>query len=140
MLQGVFQTAQWARHTWQGLADMDDNTRVVIVDDDPEVLQSFADLLRHEGLEVHTAANAAEAVTTVRQTSPHCVLLDILLPDLDGRELAQQLRKEHGCALVLIAVTGGGAQVDSLDASMKAIDHVLRKPVDIAALRKLLCR
>ena len=33
MLQGVFQTAQWARHTWQGLADMDDNTRVVIVDD-----------------------------------------------------------------------------------------------------------
>jgi hypothetical protein len=39
---------------------------------------------------------------------------------------------------VLIAVTGGGAQVDSLDADMKAIDHVLRKPLDIAQLRKLL--
>jgi DNA-binding response OmpR family regulator len=117
---------------------MGDNTRVVIVDDDPEVLQSLANWLRHEGLDVHTAADATQALATVRETSPHCVLLDIFLPDIDGRELARQLREEHGCALVLIAVTGGGAQVDSLNADMKAIDHVLRKPVDIAALRKLL--
>jgi DNA-binding response OmpR family regulator len=61
--------------------DMSDPIRVVVVDDDPDLLQSFAESLTLEGLDVHTAANATQALTTVRETSPHCVLLDILLPN-----------------------------------------------------------
>jgi DNA-binding response OmpR family regulator len=134
----LLEAAQTARFSLQGPMNMSEKTRVVIVDDDPELLQSFAEVLIHEGVAVYTAMNASEALATVRETSPHCVLLDILLPDIDGRELARQLREEHGAALVLVAVTGGGEQVNSLDPDMKAIDHVLRKPVDIAQLRKLL--
>jgi DNA-binding response OmpR family regulator len=117
---------------------MFDKTHVLIVDDNTEVLQSLADLLRYEGLHVQTATDAAQALAVVRETPPHCVLLDIFLPDIDGRELARRLREEHGAALVLIAVTGGGPQIDSLNADMSAIDYVLRKPVDIGQLRKLL--
>jgi two-component system, OmpR family, response regulator MtrA len=117
---------------------MNHKAHVLIVDDDTEVLHSLADLLRHEGLHVQTATDAAQALAAARETPPHCVLLDIFLPDIDGRELARQLRAEHGAALVLIAVTGGGAEIDSLNADMKAIDYVLRKPVDIGKLRKLL--
>jgi DNA-binding response OmpR family regulator len=122
----------------KGAATMTDKTHVLIVDDNPEVLQSLADVLRHEGLAVRTAADAAQALSAAREAVPHCVLLDIFLPDIDGRELASRLRAKHGGALVLIAVTGGGAQVDSLNADMKSIDHVLRKPVDIGKLRQLL--
>jgi CheY-like chemotaxis protein len=133
-----FSSSAAGAFSFAGAVEMSDNTRVLIVDDDPAFLQSFAQSLAHEGLDVHTATDAGRALAAARETSPHCVLLDILLPDIDGRELARQLREEHGCALVLIAVTGGGPQISALNTDMKAIDHVLRKPVDIAELRKLL--
>jgi DNA-binding NtrC family response regulator len=118
---------------------MDDKARVVVVDDDADFRQTLAESLRLEGLDVRTAANAAEAMTVVHEHRPDCVLLDICLPDADGRELARGLRNAHGAGLVLIAVTGESS-VDSLDPAAEAIDLVMRKPVDMDKLRKLLLR
>jgi DNA-binding response OmpR family regulator len=118
---------------------MDDKARVVVVDDDADFRHTLAESLRLDGLDVRTAANAAEAMAVVHEHRPDCVLLDISLPDIDGRELARGLRNAHGAGLVLIAVTGESS-VDSLDARSEAIDLVMRKPVDMHKLRKLLLR
>ncbi len=118
---------------------MDDRARVVVVDDDADFRQTLAESLRLDGLDVRTAANAAEAMAVVQEHRPDCVLIDVFLPDADGRELARGLRNAHGAALVLIAITGASS-VDSLDARSEAIDLVMRKPVDIHRLRKLLLR
>jgi two-component system, OmpR family, response regulator len=118
---------------------MDDKARVVVVDDDADFRQTLAASLRLDGLDVRTAANAAEAMTVVHEHRPDCVLIDIFLPDADGRELARGLRNAHGAGLVLIAVTGASG-VDSLDPAAEAIDLVMRKPVDMDKLRKLLLR
>jgi DNA-binding NtrC family response regulator len=118
---------------------MDEKARVVVVDDDDDFRRSLAECLRLDGLDVRTAASAAEAMTVVHEHRPDCVLIDVLLPDADGRELARGLRRAHGGGMVLIAVTGA-SDVDSLDSRSDCIDLVMRKPVDMERLRKLLLR
>lgn len=117
---------------------MIDKTRVLVVDDDPEFLQWFAQALRLEGMDVHTATDAAQALTAARDALPHCVLLDIFLPNIDGPRAGESAAR--GTRLCTGADRGnrGGPQIDSLNADMKAMNHVLRKPVDIDQLRKLL--
>jgi two-component system, OmpR family, response regulator len=118
---------------------MDERARVVVVDDDADFRQTLAESLRLDGLDVRTAGSAAEAMTVVGEHRPDCVLIDVLLPDADGRELARGLRRAHGGGMVLIAVTGA-SDVDSLDSRSECIDLVMRKPVDMSKLRKLLLR
>ena len=60
------------------------NPSILIVDDEPSILQSLAGLLIDEGFDVRTASNGYEALKTIESESPDLVLLDIRMPGLDG--------------------------------------------------------
>lgn len=116
----------------------DDDVRVVVVDDVPAMAESLAGLLEVDGYKVRTAGDGREALEVIAQYQPHCVMLDIDMPGIDGRELANRLRELYGDAIVLIAVTGWGNADDRLSMAFARFDHYLRKPFTPAQLRKVL--
>ncbi|UUN28741.1 response regulator transcription factor [Streptomyces sp. FIT100] len=68
---------------------------VLIVEDEPSIADVLAIALRYHRFEVLTAGSVREAADAVRQTRPDAALLDVMLPDGDGREIARQLRASH---------------------------------------------
>lgn len=117
---------------------MSDAVRVLIVDDVDDAAQSLADLLELNGYQAQTARSGPQALELARTFAPHCVLLDIAMPGMDGLQLAQRLREDHGNDIVLIAVTGGSTEQSTVAATFAVVDHYLMKPVDVERLNKVL--
>lgn len=67
--------------------------RLLVVDDEPAILDVLATSLRFLGYEVTEAATGRAALAAVREHAPHLVLLDVMLPDLDGFEVVRRLRQ-----------------------------------------------
>jgi signal transduction histidine kinase/ActR/RegA family two-component response regulator len=113
--------------------------RIFIVDDNVDAAASLAALLELDGHRTQAAFTSADALTMVESFAPHIVLLDIGLPNMDGYEVARRLRKSaRGDRMTLIALTGYGQQEDRDRAVDAGFDAHLVKPVDFAALEKLL--
>lgn len=77
---------------------------VLVVDDDPSILDTLAEFLDMEGYAVQTATNGAEALDEVERAEPSVVLLDMRMPVLDGWGFAQALR-ERGRQLPILVMT-----------------------------------
>ncbi len=80
---------------------------VLVVDDDPDLLQSLRVLLEAYDYTVIMAANAAAAIAAVSEQQPDLVLTDIYMPDADGFELINALR-QHNLNVPVVAMSGGG--------------------------------
>ncbi|MEO8296894.1 MAG: response regulator [Burkholderiales bacterium] len=115
-----------------------DEVRIVVVDDMPDAAQSLAELLRMTGYMVRTCYDGAQALEVIRSFEPHCVLFDVLMPGIDGSQLAATLRSDYGDDIVLIAVTGGDEEQAPVKSTFLQVDHYLRKPLDIPSLHRLL--
>lgn len=113
--------------------------RIMVVDDNADAAGTLAMLLMAKGHSVCIEHTARGAIEQARRSLPQVCLLDIGLPDMDGRQLAQRLRHmpETATAL-LIAVTGYGQEQDRRDALAAGFDHHLVKPVDATKLTALL--
>ncbi|MGM9516207.1 response regulator [Roseateles sp. DB2] len=107
--------------------------RVMLVEDDRELRRTLRDALALEGYEVQTAASLAEGHALLSHAElPDLVLLDLGLPDGDGEELLQRLRRERGTPLLVISAREqDGAKVRLLDAGA---DDYLVKPFSISEL------
>lgn len=116
----------------------DDEVRVVVVDDAIDAAETLAEALRLDGYTVWIAGDGREALDVIESCSPHCVLLDVDMPGLDGSELSKRLRERYGDDVVLIAVTGWGVEDERVASTFDRVDHYLRKPFDPVVLRKLL--
>ncbi|HEY4080203.1 MAG TPA: response regulator [Burkholderiaceae bacterium] len=115
-----------------------DEVRVVVVDDVSDVAEMLACTLEFDGYSVKTAADGAQALAVIEAYRPHCVLLDIDMPGMNGCELSDRLRQRYGDDLVLIAITGWGDPGDRVSDTFSRFDHYIRKPFDPALLRKIL--
>jgi len=80
--------------------------KILIVDDEPNILMSLDFLMRKEGYEVFVARNGTEALESLAQNQPDLVLLDIMMPDVDGYEICKHIRQtpelEH-CKVIFIS-------------------------------------
>jgi len=117
---------------------MSDTVRVLIVDDLEDAAQALAELLELNGYQAQVARSGEQALELARSFAPHCVLLDIGMPGMDGLELARRLRQKHGNDIVLIAVTGGSMTQPAVAETFAVVDHYLMKPVDVDRLNKVL--
>jgi two-component system, OmpR family, response regulator MprA len=110
--------------------------RILVVDDEPPVREALSRALRLEGYDVELAADGAEALAQIAATSPDAVVLDVLMPVLDGLETARRLRAggDRTPVLMLTAREGVSDRVAGLDAGA---DDYLVKPF---ALEELLAR
>jgi CheY-like chemotaxis protein/anti-sigma regulatory factor (Ser/Thr protein kinase) len=112
--------------------------RVLIADDNRDAAESLAALLEMQGHQVSIVHNGAEALSRFNTLMPEVVLLDIGMPELDGYEVARQVRElAGGRAVKLIAVTGWGQEGDRARAMRAGFDHHFTKPVDPAQLLEL---
>lgn len=117
--------------------------RVLVVDDDPAVLDSLALVLGLDGFDVDTASDGREAIRTLATTRPDAVLLDVLMPGLDGLEVCRRMRGsgDRTPVLMLTARDEVRERVAGLEAGA---DDYLAKPFArdelIARLRALLRR
>ncbi|WP_229422982.1 ATP-binding protein [Telluria aromaticivorans] len=113
--------------------------RVLVVDDNVDAAETLGLLLEAHGHEVAVEHDSLRALERARGMAPDVCLLDIGLPDIDGRELARRLRaRPETAGAVLVAVTGYGQQQDRIDALAAGFQHHLVKPVDMEALARLL--
>ena len=116
----------------------EEQVRVLVVDDASDSAEAMAILLRLNGYEVRTCADGTEALVAIGQRKPHCVLFDVVMPGMGGDELCSRLRELYGDDIVLIAVSGYAAGDPRVQTSFWLADHYFTKPVDPAALSKLL--
>ena len=110
----------------------------MVVDDVADSADVLALVLEMDGYTVRAVNSAESALAIVEEFEPLCVLLDINMPGIGGHGLARQLRALYGGAIVLIAVTGEGRVDDRISDTFAQFDHSLRKPVDLALLKKVL--
>ena len=114
--------------------------RVVIVDDNADAAHSMALLLQLSSHETRVVTEAPEVIAACSEFRPHVVILDIGLPEIDGYQLARELRRRHGKEeLLLVAVTGYGQKQDYVRAMEAGFDHHFVKPVDPAELEAVIC-
>ena len=107
--------------------------KILIVDDNHDVATLMGSALRLMGHEVAVAFTAAEALGRLTSFTPEVALLDVGLPDMNGRELGERLR-QHDAAIKLIAVTGYGQPADSEASRRAGFAAHLVKPVDVRKL------
>ena len=106
---------------------------VLLVDDDAELLVFLADRLRRDGFRVTTARSGPEAITRMEAECPDTVVLDLMMPGMDGEELANQIKRRADVpVIVLSVVTAGETKVDMID---RYADDFVTKPFDYAELR-----
>jgi signal transduction histidine kinase len=111
--------------------------RVLVVDDNSDAADSIGLLISEFGGVVRIAYDGAQALEVLKNFDPALVLLDIGMPDLDGYQACEQIRRQKGTAVSIIAVTGWGQEADRRRAAQAGFDAHLTKPVELSQLAAL---
>jgi two-component system OmpR family response regulator len=117
--------------------------RVLVVDDEPSIVDVLCMALRHQGYEVSAAQTGGDALTEVRQWRPHAMVLDVMLPDMDGFEVARRLSAERsGVPILFLSARDNTA--DKIRGLTTGGDDYVTKPFSLeelmARLRNILRR
>ena len=103
--------------------------RLLIVDDEPNLLRALEAYLNSEGFEVTTARSGSEALVKVAQVVPDLIVSDIRMPGMSGYELAQHLRDSSRTALVpIVFLTAKGETGDRIEGFRAGVDAYFTKP------------
>ena len=112
--------------------------RVLVVDDDAWVRTTMADVLEYAGYDVLMAHNGADALALMRSTRPDCVVLDLLMPVLDGLDFLRAYHWERLCASTPVLVISASQSLAEAVRSEFGVEHILIKPFDIQAFLQAL--
>ena len=112
---------------------------VLLVDDEPQILETSAYILAHEGYQVLTARSAEEAMALLERTQPHALLLDVKMPGMSGYELCRLIRGNPTTAnMPILVVSALGRPLDRQLALEAGANGFLRKPFDDRELLAML--
>jgi DNA-binding response OmpR family regulator len=109
--------------------------RILVVDDEPAVTDLLAYNLRKAGYEVLLAADGSEALRLARQSSPDLILLDLMIPEVDGLDVCRELRKTSDVPIIML--TARGEEIDRVVGLELGADDYVSKPF---SMRELLAR
>jgi two-component system OmpR family response regulator len=107
--------------------------RVLVVDDEPNIVDVISMALRYQGFEVASAATGAEALALVRQFNPHLMVLDVMLPDMEGFEVARRLGAERA-RVPIVFLTARDATDDRVRGLTVGGDDYVTKPFSLEEL------
>ena len=109
--------------------------RVLIVDDEPDILEFVGYNLKKEGYEVYTASNGLDGVRKALEVQPHLILLDVMMPEMDGIETCRQIRQHESMSHTLIAFLSARGEDYSQIAGFDAgADDYITKPIRMNVL------
>jgi CheY-like chemotaxis protein len=113
---------------------MSQSATILVVDDDADTVETMREILEEEGHTVLSAMNGKEALKRVHETKPDLVLLDLEMPEMDGRSFLDLLRREPALAGVQVVVLSGADDADHHSA------EAVRKPLRLDTLLGLIRR
>lgn len=116
---------------------MNPSERVLVVDDEPAIRALVAKIVERAGLTVDTAADGAAAIEQLESTPYSVVVVDLMMPNVDGYALIEYVKNREGEKPAIIVVSAGeSAALRQLDGSM--VHSIVRKPFDIDVLGELI--
>jgi len=117
--------------------------RLLVVDDEPNIVELLSASLRFAGFEVHTASNGTEALARAAAVDPDLVVLDVMMPGLDGFEVMRRMRQE-GLNAPTLFLTARDAVADRVTGLTLGADDYVTKPFSleevVARIRAILRR
>jgi DNA-binding response OmpR family regulator len=114
---------------------MDDQRRILVVDDEPDLVHAVRLYLEMEGYLVFAASNGYEAMEKVTEKLPDLVVLDVMMPEMDGFETLKRIREAHNVPIIMLTVRG--EEVDKVRGLQLGADDYVTKPF---SQRELLSR
>ncbi|SDZ17097.1 two-component system, OmpR family, response regulator MprA [Micromonospora pattaloongensis] len=101
---------------------------ILVVDDDPAIRQLLTDVLELEGHEVRVAVDGLAAVRAMEICQPDCVVLDVMMPGLDGYGVLRTIRAQEGEPVPVIMLTAAAEPDSAVRAWADGVDYYLAKP------------
>jgi len=118
-----------------GLRKKANKTKILIVDDEPDLVQTLQDRLEMNGYNIIAAGNGKEGLEKAIQEKPDIILLDVIMPIMDGLEMLEALRKNpecKGCAVIML--TARSQRQDIVQAKTCGIEDYIVKPFNLSEL------
>jgi len=118
-----------------GLKKKDDNVKILVVDDEPSIVQTLQDRLEMNEYTVFTACDGREGLKKAQEEKPDIILLDVIMPNMDGHEMLEALRKQPECeGISVIMLTARSQTQDIARANACGINDYIVKPFDLSEL------
>ena len=112
-----------------------DRAKILVVDDEPNIVQTLQDRLEMNDYLVVTACNGRDGLEKATNERPDIILLDVIMPIMDGHEMLERLRKtEDGKDIAVIMLTARSQNQDIARATACGIDDYIIKPFDLSEL------
>ncbi|MDX1830122.1 MAG: response regulator transcription factor [Lutibacter sp.] len=104
--------------------------KILLVDDEPDILEIVGYNLKNEGYQIFTAKNGIEAVKIAKKITPHLIILDIMMPEMDGIDACEKIRSTKGLENVLITFfTARGEDYSQVAGYNVGADDYITKPI-----------
>jgi DNA-binding response OmpR family regulator len=111
------------------VSDQNPEGPILVIDDEPYILRSLSYLLTREGYAVETASNGEEGLERVRDLRPPLVFLDIMMPNMNGYEVCEQIKQDASLAgTYVIMLSAKGQQIDRERGLLGGADEYMTKP------------
>ncbi len=118
-----------------GLKKKSSKIKILVIDDEPNIVQTLQDRLEMNDYKVVTAGNGKEGLEQAVQEMPDIILLDVIMPIMDGHEMLEALRKKPECQNIsVIMLTARSQTQDIARANACGIDDYIVKPFDLSEL------
>ena len=110
--------------------------KILLVDDEPDILEFMSYNLSNEGYKVFTASDGVEAIEKAKSKSPHLVLLDVMMPNMDGIEACENLRKlpKLGEKIIIVFLTARSEDYTQVAGLEAGADDYITKPIKVKVL------
>jgi len=108
-------------------------SKILVVDDEPAIVDAVATALRYEGFDVAEAANGRDAISQTMDFAPDLIVLDWMLPDIDGIEVGRRLR-DRGFKTAILFLTAKGGVENKVEALRAGGDDYVTKPFSLAEI------
>lgn len=112
---------------------MDARKTILVIEDEPHILLGLKDALSFEGYRVVTASCGKEGLTQARAERPHVVLLDLMLPDMNGYQICEELRRQDAF-MPIIMLTARSQEADKIRGLDAGADDYVTKPFSVGEL------
>ncbi|MBN1456990.1 MAG: response regulator [Sedimentisphaerales bacterium] len=118
-----------------GIKKKSDKVKILVIDDEPNIVQTLQDRLEMNEYDVITAGNGKEGLMMALEQKPDVILLDVIMPIMDGHEMLEALRKQpEGDYPSVIMLTARSQTQDIARANACGIDDYIVKPFDLSEL------
>ena len=105
--------------------------RILIIEDEPAIIELLRMVLVRAGYEVHSCQTGRDAIATIKQVTPHLIILDVMLPGLDGATLVRIMSEDESLSSFPIIVSSALAESEHMFTNYPQVKGFCSKPFDL---------